>query len=81
MIFLRRLTVSSSPTLQVKKWVPELKITYSPDSRQEIADSWPMVFDDQLARQEWDWQHDIDLAGLVEIMITNLRRVYSQQSN
>ena len=69
------------PTLQVKKWVPDLQITYSPDSRQEIADSWPMVFDDQLARHEWDWQHDVDLAGLVEIMITNLRRVYSQQSN
>ena len=61
--------------------MPDLKITYSPDSRQEIADSWPMVFDDKLARQEWGWQHDIDLARLVEIMITNLRPVYSQESN
>ena len=40
-----------------------------------------MVFDDELARQEWGWQHDIDLAGLVEIMITNLRQVYSEQAN
>ena len=66
---------------QVKKWVPELKIEYSPDTRQHIADSWPMMFDDSLSRAEWGWQHDIDLAGLVEIMITNLRKVYSQQSN
>lgn len=65
---------------EVKKWVPDLNISYSPDGRQEIADSWPMVFDDQLARQEWGWQHDIDLAKLVEIMITNLREVYPQQS-
>ena len=35
---------------QVKKWVPDLQIEYSPDSRQVIADSWPMVFDDSLAR-------------------------------
>jgi hypothetical protein len=74
---------------QLKKHVPELKIEYNVDSRQEIADSWPMVlqtalppynrrpfrqvFDDSLARAEWDWKHTIGLEQLVEIMITNLR--------
>jgi len=64
---------------EVKKWVPELEIEYSPDSRQNIADSWPMVFDDSLSRQEWGWNHDIDLARLVEIMITNLKTVYADK--
>ena len=64
---------------QVKKWVPNLKIEYAPDSRQNIADSWPMVFDDSLSRQEWGWNHDIDLAKLVEIMITNLKKTYPKQ--
>ena len=63
----------------MKKWVPELTIEYNPDSRQNIADSWPMVFDDSLSRKEWGWSHDIDLAKLVEIMITNLKRVYADQ--
>ena len=39
-----------------------------------------MVFDDSLSRAEWGWQHDIDLAGLVEIMITNLRRTQGAES-
>ena len=77
--------------------MPELEIEYSPDSRQNIADSWPMVrivialmmmttivmmfqvFDDSLSRQEWGWNHDIDLARLVEIMITNLKTVYADK--
>ena len=37
------------------------------------------VFDDSLSRQEWGWNHDIDLARLVEIMITNLKTVYADK--
>jgi len=66
---------------EVKKWVPELKIEYNVDSRQKIADSWPMVFDDSLSRSEWGWQHQIDLAKLVEIMITNLKEVYTNKAS
>merc|ERR1712029_9279 len=63
---------------EVKKWVPELEIQYQPDSRQQIADSWPMVFDDSLARNDWGWQHIIGLEQLVDIMITNLRKIYKK---
>merc|ERR1719228_508467 len=63
---------------EVKKWVPELRIEYHVDSRQDIADTWPMVFDDSLAREEWGWQHSIGLEQLVDIMISNLRRVYNK---
>ena len=28
---------------ELVKWVPGLQIEYRPDSRQNIADSWPMV--------------------------------------
>ena len=66
--------------LKVKKWVPNLEIEYAPDARQAIADSWPMVFDDSLSRQEWGWQHHIDLSKLVEIMITNLRREFEKKA-
>lgn len=63
---------------EVCKHVPELKIEYAVDSRQQIADSWPMVFDDSLAREEWGWRHSIGLEQLVDIMISNLRRVYNK---
>merc|ERR1711971_56500 len=63
---------------EVAKKVPNLKIEYEVDSRQQIADSWPMVFDDSLARADWGWQHNIGLEQLVDIMITNLRRIYKK---
>jgi len=63
---------------EVAKKVPNLKIEYAVDSRQQIADSWPMVFDDSLARQDWGWKHRIGLEQLVDIMITNLRRIYKK---
>jgi len=64
---------------EVKKHVPQLEIEYKPDSRQNIADAWPMVFDDSAARKDWGWNHDIPLENLVEIMIVNLRRIYAEQ--
>jgi len=63
---------------EVKKWVPELTIEYQPDARQQIAETWPLVFDDSLARAEWGWESRIPVEKLVEIMITNLRRVYNK---
>merc|ERR1719341_161048 len=64
---------------EVQKWVPGLEIEYKVDSRQNIADAWPMVFDDSVARQDWGWQHTMDMPDLVEIMITNLRRIFAEE--
>jgi hypothetical protein len=40
-----------------------------------------MVFDDSLAREDWGWESRIPLASLVEIMITNLRRIYEEKKD
>jgi threonine 3-dehydrogenase len=61
---------------KLSKFVPELKVTYKPDSRQEIADSWPQVFDDSEARKDWGWQHKYDLDKLVELMIKDVKENY-----
>ncbi|XP_076624733.1 L-threonine dehydrogenase [Colletes latitarsis] len=58
---------------ELKKHVPELKITYKPDGRQYIADSWPQVFDDSEARRDWGWQHKYNLERLVESMIRDVK--------
>lgn len=57
---------------QIKLQYPDFDISYAPDFRQQIADSWPATIDDSKARQDWQWQEKYDLEGLVEVMITNL---------
>lgn len=57
---------------EIRKYVPSLKVTYQPDHRQEIADTWPMVFDDTGARNDWGWTHKYDLPALVKVMFQNL---------
>ena len=57
---------------QIKLQYPDFAISYAPDFRQQIADSWPATIDDSKARQDWQWQENYDLEGLVEVMITNL---------
>lgn len=54
---------------EVRRYVPDLEMLYEPDSRQNIADSWPMKFDDSGARKDWGWKHEFDLPQLVDIMV------------
>ncbi|KAL7987195.1 hypothetical protein Chor_006114 [Crotalus horridus] len=63
---------------EVQKHIPELEVAYNVDPvRQAIADSWPMVFDDNNARQDWGWKHDYDLPDLVTTMFNFLSSVRS----
>ncbi|KAL3222625.1 hypothetical protein MRX96_028404 [Rhipicephalus microplus] len=63
---------------EVLKLVPDLKVDYKPDGRQEIADSWPQVFDDSNARRDWGWKPTYDLAQMCKVMVDNLRPVYKR---
>ncbi|WP_418646005.1 NAD-dependent epimerase/dehydratase family protein [Tenacibaculum insulae] len=58
---------------EIKKYVPEFTITYKPDFRQAIADSWPQIIDDSHARKDWGWQHDFDLASMTKDIVTSLK--------
>lgn len=58
---------------EIKKHYPEFAITYNPDFRQSIADSWPGSIDDSCARNDWGWNHSFGLPELVETMIANLK--------
>lgn len=57
---------------EIKKHIPEFSITYKPDYRQQIANSWPQSIDDSVARNDWGWQEDYDLAGMTKDMLENL---------
>ncbi|PCH99555.1 MAG: NAD-dependent epimerase [Flavobacteriaceae bacterium] len=59
--------------LEIKKTYPAFEISYAPDFRQAIADSWPMSMDDSDARKDWNWKPKYDLSSLTEDMIKNLK--------
>lgn len=57
---------------QIRKHIPGFKVDYSPDSRQKIADSWPMSISDVEARRDWGWSHQYDLAKMTSDMLSKL---------
>ena len=57
---------------EIKKTIPELKINYAPDYRQAIAQSWPQSIDDKVARNDWGWKPEYDLARMTSDMLENL---------
>ena len=58
---------------EIKKHIPEFEITYEPDYRQAIADSWPNSIDDSVARNDWGWAEDYNLSSMVKDMLENLK--------
>ncbi len=58
---------------EIKKHIPEFTISYKPDFRQTIADSWPASIDDSYANKDWGWKPDFDLAKMTDDMLTNLK--------
>ncbi len=59
---------------EIRKHIPELRVDYVPDERQNIADTWPDTIDDSTARKDWGWDHEFDLPNMTKEMIANLKR-------
>ena len=69
--------MSFTPTelaTEIKKHIPDFNITYTPDFRQKIADSWPASIDDSLARKDWGWNHKFDIESMTEDMLEHLKK-------
>lgn len=64
----------------IKIFCPNFEITYKPDFRQAIADSWPNSIDDSAARKDWGWKPEYDLQQMSEVMITQLKTYYNSIS-
>lgn len=58
----------------VRKYYPDFQITYKPDYRQAIAESWPHSLDDSAARRDWNWQPDFDLEAMTRDMLEKLKK-------
>lgn len=57
----------------IQKHIPDFEITYNPDFRQEIANTWPASVDDSKASQDWNWQAEFDLDKTTDEMLRNLK--------
>lgn len=57
---------------EVKKHIPDFQISYKPDYRQAIANSWPQSIDDSVARKDWGWKEEYDLSAMTKDMFENL---------
>ncbi len=58
---------------EIRKHIPAFTVSYNPDYRQTIADSWPQSIDDSVARQDWSWHEEYNLASMTKDMLENLK--------
>ena len=74
--------ISFSPqeiALAIKQYLPDFKMSYKPDYRQAIAESWPQSVDDAHARNDWGWKPEYDLVKLTTDMWKNLHLTREQE--
>jgi nucleoside-diphosphate-sugar epimerase len=68
--------MSFTPTeiaAEIQKHIPDFTISYAPDFRQKIADSWPASIDDSRAREDWGWNHHFALDNMTVAMLEHLK--------
>jgi len=67
-------TTPEEVAAEIKKHIPSFTISYKPDFRQQIADSWPQSIDDTIARMDWGYECTYDLKKVSEIMLNEIRK-------
>lgn len=60
-------------TEAIQNYLPDFEISYKPDFRQAIADTWPASIDDSIAQKDWNWKPEFDLDAMCSAMLKNLK--------
>ncbi len=61
---------------EIIKHIPEFKVSYKPDFRQPIADSWPQSIDDSQAQKDWGLETKFDITKLSETILAGVRKIF-----
>jgi nucleoside-diphosphate-sugar epimerase len=72
--------ISFSPkeiTQEIKTHIPDFEISYEPDFRQAIADSWPKSIDDTVARRDWGLTNSFDIKKMADVMLREVGKKFS----
>jgi nucleoside-diphosphate-sugar epimerase len=84
----KQIRIRSSYNISAMSFTPEehgafisrrlrpLEITYLPDYRQKIAESWPGSIDDSMARRDWNWKPVYGLEEMTKEMLLRLGERY-----
>ena len=62
--------------IEIQKHLPHFTITYQPDFRQQIADSWPESLNDDQAKKDWGWKSKYDLAQMTQMMLKEIQKKF-----
>lgn len=65
---------------EIKTHIPDFTISYNPDFRQAIADSWPKSIDDTPAREDWGWRHKFGLKEMTDEILSHLPALLEQEA-
>lgn len=59
---------------EIKSYIPGFSVSYKPDFRQAIADSWPQSIDDSVARKDWGFSYDYGLKEMTKVMLEEIEK-------
>ena len=71
-------TTPEQITAEIRKHIPDFSISYNPDFRQQIAESWPQSVDDTVARMDWGYETKYNLEKMTGIMLEEIRKKTNQ---
>lgn len=60
----------------IKNYIPEFEISYKPDFRQAIANSWPQSIDDSVARKDWQLSDSFNLDSMTKVMLDEIAKKF-----
>ncbi|MBN2891543.1 MAG: NAD-dependent epimerase/dehydratase family protein [Bacteroidales bacterium] len=63
---------------EIKVYLPDFSISYKPDFRQAIADSWPASIDDSVARNDWGLQNEYEIKKLTDVMLKGVAEKFGK---
>ncbi len=64
---------------EIKKLKPGFTITYAPDFRQAIADTWPASIDDSVAQNDWGLTTRYDIKKMTALMLEKVAEKLNHQ--